>query len=375
MRIFGVVFLISFFCFNSAIEVYSQIDDVIYEEAPQMPRFPGCENLDRTGSQKRYCAEKKLREFVSENINYPEQAKVDRIEGEVILSFVVERDGSTSNIAVKSGLGKGCDEEALRLAGMFPKWIPGRKKGKKVRVNTLAVIEFVLPKEEEPRKKKKKKTASKNTTKESKGTNVRKLVAKKRIERLIEGVLIVRLQARTNKVAALKRLIQNASTDQFRQESQLELDRTIFVRDSVNKELVDHFSQAAFYNFSEVLFMIETDKKKLLNGEQSGYFLNKNMEVDPSISLDNRKFLTTYLGTTPRADGARAVHTAFVVLDEFGYPLSWPFPAYVEWRKRLLSKKDSKLDSKYFFTDISTRDAVIKFNRKMAAFYENTRDW
>ena len=66
------------------------------------------------------------------------------IHGTVYVNFVVEPDGSISNISVGRGIGGGCDEEAVRVVKMMPKWKPGRQRGKAVRVSFNLPIHFKL---------------------------------------------------------------------------------------------------------------------------------------------------------------------------------------------------------------------------------------
>lgn len=85
-----------------------------------------------------------LTKYLSENIKYPEQAKKDKIQGKVYISFVVEKDGSVADAKVLRGIGGGCDEEALRVVKAMPKWEPGKQKGTPVRVQYNLPVAFKL---------------------------------------------------------------------------------------------------------------------------------------------------------------------------------------------------------------------------------------
>lgn len=85
-----------------------------------------------------------LYKYLAENIHYPEQAKNDQIQGRVVISFVVEKDGGISDAKVVRGIGGGCDEEALRVVNAMPKWTPGKMRGEVVRVNFHLPITFKL---------------------------------------------------------------------------------------------------------------------------------------------------------------------------------------------------------------------------------------
>lgn len=82
--------------------------------------------------------------FLSENIVYPKDAKDAGIQGPVHLTFVVEKDGSITNVNILRGIGGGCDEEATRVVSSMPKWEPGRQNGKEVRVQFIMPINFKL---------------------------------------------------------------------------------------------------------------------------------------------------------------------------------------------------------------------------------------
>ncbi|MBE0661458.1 MAG: energy transducer TonB [Bacteroidales bacterium] len=82
--------------------------------------------------------------YISENIKYPEEARAKGIQGTVFVTFVVEADGSVSDVKILRGIGGGCDEEAVRVIESMPKWIPGKQRGQAVRVQFNMPIRFVL---------------------------------------------------------------------------------------------------------------------------------------------------------------------------------------------------------------------------------------
>jgi TonB family protein len=83
-----------------------------------------------------------LLKFLKQNIMYPQIAKENGVEGMVVVQMIVERDGALSNVHVIKGIGAGCDEEALRVVKMMPKWKPGFQKGQAVRVQFNLPIRF-----------------------------------------------------------------------------------------------------------------------------------------------------------------------------------------------------------------------------------------
>ncbi|MFN3329266.1 MAG: energy transducer TonB [Fervidobacterium pennivorans] len=89
--------------------------------------------------------EKALFKFIIKNVKYPEEARRKGVEGRVLVSFIIEKDGSISNIKLVQGIGYGCDEEALRVISKLPKFTPGKHSGFPVRVQTGVPINFRLP--------------------------------------------------------------------------------------------------------------------------------------------------------------------------------------------------------------------------------------
>ena len=109
----------------------SSSDDKIFEVVEVLPSYPDGANAMYT--------------FISKNVIYPAVAKANRIQGRVIVSFVVEKDGSISNPVIVKSVDPSLDEEALRVIKAMPKWIPGRQKGETVRVKYTVPITFRLP--------------------------------------------------------------------------------------------------------------------------------------------------------------------------------------------------------------------------------------
>jgi len=83
-------------------------------------------------------------QFIYSNLKYPELAKKNEISGQVIVQFVVSKEGEIKNAKVVRGLGSGCDEEALRLINSMPRWKPGMHNGSPVPVTFTLPIRFVL---------------------------------------------------------------------------------------------------------------------------------------------------------------------------------------------------------------------------------------
>ena len=82
------------------------------------------------------------RNFLQQNVRYPEAAKANNVSGDVFVSFVVDEQGRLLDAEVIKGVGYGLDEEALRLVRLMPWWTPARQDGKPVRVPSTLRIRF-----------------------------------------------------------------------------------------------------------------------------------------------------------------------------------------------------------------------------------------
>lgn len=109
-----------------------QVSDsnVVFSVVEQMPEFPG-------GDEARML-------FLSKNIKYPRSAKEDGIQGNVYATFVVEKDGTLSDIKILRGLSSDINAEVIRVINLFPKWNPGKQRGKVVRVQYSMPFRFLL---------------------------------------------------------------------------------------------------------------------------------------------------------------------------------------------------------------------------------------
>ena len=111
-------------------QVMEKNKDTVYQVVDEMPEFPnGIEGL---------------MDYVAQNVKYPESAKENNLQGRVIVKFVIEKDGSVSNVEVGRGWGNELDEEAVRVVKAMPKWKPGKQNGEPVRVSFMLPINFKL---------------------------------------------------------------------------------------------------------------------------------------------------------------------------------------------------------------------------------------
>lgn len=105
-------------------------NDSIYFHVDEFPEFPG--------------GEEARMKFIHDNINYPEMAQESGIQGTVYVKFIIEKDGSISNVEIIRGIGGGCDEEAIRILRMMPKWKPAMSQGKPVRIKFNMPFKFTI---------------------------------------------------------------------------------------------------------------------------------------------------------------------------------------------------------------------------------------
>jgi len=82
--------------------------------------------------------------YVGKNLKYPAQARRMGIEGKVFVQFVVDKDGSITDVQSVKGIGAGCDEEAVRVIKGATKWKPGKQRGRPVKVRMILPITFKL---------------------------------------------------------------------------------------------------------------------------------------------------------------------------------------------------------------------------------------
>ena len=115
----------------------------IYKKVDEMPRFPGCEDIS-SYDEKKKCSDIKMLNYIYSKIKYPEKAMKDGIQGMTVIRFIVEKDGQLSHFKTIRNIGGGCDEEAMKVMQSMPKWIPGKKDGKPVRVEFNLPIKFKM---------------------------------------------------------------------------------------------------------------------------------------------------------------------------------------------------------------------------------------
>ena len=111
-------------------EVEEEKEEEVFVFVEEQPSYPG-------GDEAR-------QKYLRDNTKYPAIAMEGNIQGTVYVTFVVEKDGSVSNVKVLRGIGGGCDEEAMRVIKNMPKWAPGKQRGRAVRAQFNMPIKFTL---------------------------------------------------------------------------------------------------------------------------------------------------------------------------------------------------------------------------------------
>jgi TonB family protein len=105
---------------SSSNNTIQEENERVFVEVEQLPEFPG--------------GKKAFIQYLNENLVYPKSAYERKVEGKVVVSFVVEADGSITNVKVANSVDEDLDKEAVRVVKAMPKWIPGKHKGKAVPV-------------------------------------------------------------------------------------------------------------------------------------------------------------------------------------------------------------------------------------------------
>ena len=106
------------------------VEENVFDVVEQMPQFPG--------------GDAALFEYLSTHIKYPTIAEENGVQGRVIVTFVVERDGSITDVKVVKSVDPSLDKEASRVVQGMPKWIPGKQNGAPVRVKYTVPVTFRL---------------------------------------------------------------------------------------------------------------------------------------------------------------------------------------------------------------------------------------
>jgi protein TonB len=129
----------------------------VFKIVEEMPRFPGCEDMEGSLKDKEVCSKEKMLQYISNVLAYPKEARVNSIEGQAVVQFIIKKDGSIDDVEVLrdpgAGLGNAAKEAVLSMNQMPEKWIPGKQRGVKVAVQYTIPVKFKLNDDKEDNSK------------------------------------------------------------------------------------------------------------------------------------------------------------------------------------------------------------------------------
>ena len=125
----ALMMLVLLFSFTTS-TAQTKKNDMVFDVVEVMPQYPGGQIA--------------MMKYIMENIKYPEQAMKEGIQGRVTVRFIVEKDGSISNVKPVLSVHPLLDKEAVRVVESMPKWSPGKQNGKPVRVRFNVPVMFKL---------------------------------------------------------------------------------------------------------------------------------------------------------------------------------------------------------------------------------------
>ena len=111
-------------------EAQTEPDDKPFDVVEQMPEFPG--------------GQEAMMQFLRQEVKYPKEAEEKGLQGRVVVRYIIEKDGSISEVEIAKSVNEYLDAEAVRVVNAMPKWKPGKQKGENVRVKYTLPISFRL---------------------------------------------------------------------------------------------------------------------------------------------------------------------------------------------------------------------------------------
>lgn len=122
------------------IEVEEEEDEIFnFAVVENKPIFPGCEKF-ATENEKFQCFNQNIMQHIGKEFEFPELARQMGIQGKVYVNFVIEKDGSVSNVTIARGVDKLIDDEAMRVIKLLPEFTPAKQRGKPVRMQYTVPI-------------------------------------------------------------------------------------------------------------------------------------------------------------------------------------------------------------------------------------------
>jgi TonB family protein len=130
MKIIQLLFFVVLFAMPSVNLAQSAKQTESFSIVEQMPIYPG--------------GEEAMMKFIAENLKYPESAKNAKVQGMILVQFVINKEGAVQDVKVLRPLQADCDTEAIRLISAMPNWQPGMQDNKPVNVTLNLPIQFKL---------------------------------------------------------------------------------------------------------------------------------------------------------------------------------------------------------------------------------------
>lgn len=126
-----------FLCLSSSALIAQTADTTIYTIVEEMPRFSGCEDLSLDIKAKKACADQKLLAYIYNNLKTPKDIDITSLGSMVAISFVIDESGKVVNPTIVRNMHPDVDPLILDLVKNMPPWIPGKQKGKTVKVRQV----------------------------------------------------------------------------------------------------------------------------------------------------------------------------------------------------------------------------------------------
>jgi len=128
--LFAILLFVNNLQAQNVVKETKNLDEKVFSSVDEMPQFPG--------------GEREMFNYLSQNLKYPDEAQKQKIQGMVVVSFVVKASGEITDATILRSLESSCDEEAIRVVNAMPRWIPGKQNGEAVNVEFKLPITFFL---------------------------------------------------------------------------------------------------------------------------------------------------------------------------------------------------------------------------------------
>jgi hypothetical protein len=194
--------------------------------------------------------------------------------------------------------------------------------------------------------------------------------AKKAVEDLHDGALIIRLPTEYKKLKELEKMMEDAEGKKSKLKYLTRRRNSILrQRDSLTNTLIDLFSRN--YHFSSIYFLPDTAADAFMNGKREGIFWNTSHESDPGIRMTEESFVISRIGRTEVSSSTGIM--AIIFQDSEALDLERPFPYYI----RMFSLKNqflSSLDNEAVVSRKELEPRIIRWNSRLNAFFAATRE-